>query len=196
MISSSEEMGDLWHQFLEGKFSKTELEEARKEWEPLGRPQGSDSLSFEEFQVAVKRMKKQKAAGPDGIPAEVWQNSALAQNELYFFLKHVWEQECVPKTLVLCVFIMLYKKKGSRDDCTMYRALGLLNHSYKIMSICLLNRMVAETDWFLSEWQAGFRSQRGCRLQGQRPPTTRHIRPDHKGRRAVRRHVHRFRSGI
>ena len=108
-------------------------------------------------------MKRGKATGPDGIPAEVWQNSTVANNELFFFLRHVWEQECVPKTLVLCVFVMMYKKKGSRDDPEMYRALGLLNHGYKILSVCILRRLVAETDWFISEWQAGFRSGRGCR---------------------------------
>ena len=58
---------------------------------------------------------------------------------------------------------MLFKNKGSSDDYTKYRAIGLLNHSYKIMSVCLLNRLVEETDWFLSDWQAGFRSKRGCR---------------------------------
>ena len=31
------------------------------------------------------------------------------------------------------------------------------------MSICLLNRLVKETEWFLSDWQAGFRKERGCR---------------------------------
>ena len=71
----------------------------------------------------------------------------------------------MPKTLVLCVFVMIYKRKGSQDDPDKYRAIGLLNHSYKILSVCLLHRLVAETDWFLSEWQAGFRSQRGCRDQ-------------------------------
>ena len=101
--------------------------------------------------------------GPDGIPAEVWKGSAVANRELFFFLQHVWDQECIPKSLVLCLFVMIYKNKGSRDDPDKYRALGLLNHSYKILSVCLLNRMMTETDWFLSEWQAGFRSQRGCR---------------------------------
>ena len=83
-------------------------------------------------------------------------------SELYFFLKNIWEYECVPKSLVLCAFVMIYKK-GSSEDCANYRAIGLLNHSYKILSVCILNRLIAETDWFLSEWQAGFRSGRGCR---------------------------------
>ena len=96
-------------------------------------------------------MKNAKSTGPDGIPVEVWKGSTVAYSELYFFLKHAWEQECIPKSLVMCVFIMVYKKKDSRDDPDMYRALGLLNHSYKILSVCLLNRLVKETDWFLSE---------------------------------------------
>ena len=33
----------------------------------------------------------------------------------------------------------------------------------KVLSICLLKRLVAETDWFISDWQAGFRGGRGCR---------------------------------
>ena len=163
IIQSEEELGELWQQFLEGKFSATELEEARQEYEPLGPAQASDTLTYEEFAVAVKRMKLRKAVGPDGVPAEVWKRSALANQEVYFFLKHVWEKECVPKTLVLCAFVMLYKKKGSSDDCSKYHALGLLNHAYKIMAICLLNRMVKETEWFMPEWQAGFRNGRGCR---------------------------------
>ena len=162
MIQTSEELGELWRQFLAGKFSASELEVAREEWETRS-PETDDILTEKEFKTALKCMKKNKDTGPDGIPAEVWQNSEVAGDELYFFLKHVWEKECVPKTLVLCVFVMMYKKKGSRDDPEMYRALGLLNHSYKILSVCILLRLVAETDWFLSEWQAGFRSDRGCR---------------------------------
>ena len=164
MIQSAEELGELWQNFLAGKFAATELEAAREEWKPLEQGKDdSDTLTYKEFQKAVKHMKKNKSTGPDGIPAEVWKGSSLANKELFFFLQHVWEQECIPKTLVLCVFVMIFKNKGSRDEPDKYRAIGLLNHAYKILSVCLLNRMVSETDWFLSEWQAGFRGARGCR---------------------------------
>ena len=43
-----------------------------------------DTLSYEEFEKAVKRMEPRKATGPDGVSAEVWKNSALANRELYF----------------------------------------------------------------------------------------------------------------
>ena len=63
-------------------------------------------------------MKKNKATGPDGIPAEVWKGSNLASNELFFFLRHVWEQECVPKRVINKVgsYSTLINKVGSLGD--------------------------------------------------------------------------------
>ena len=58
---------------------------------------------------------------------------------------------------------MLYKHKGSKNDPSKYRCIGLLNHCYKILSQCLLQRLSAETDGYLADWQAGFRKLRGCR---------------------------------
>ena len=58
---------------------------------------------------------------------------------------------------------MLFKDKGSADDPTKCRCIGLLNHMYKALSQCLLVRIDAEAGGFLSDWQAGFRQCRGCR---------------------------------
>ena len=58
---------------------------------------------------------------------------------------------------------MLYKNKGSTNDPTKYRCIGLLTHAYKVLSQILLERLESETEGFLSDWQAGFRKQRGCR---------------------------------
>lgn len=57
---------------------------------------------------------------------------------------------------------MMYKKK-ERNKRTNYRALGLLNHSYKTFSMVLLIRMIPFIDPLLSDMQAGFRTGRGCR---------------------------------
>ena len=121
------------------------------------------AITREEFDHAVDSMKKSKATGPDEIPAEVWQNSNVAREQLFKFLQQVWNKEVVPENLAACIFVMMFKNKGSPDDCSKYRALGLLNHAYKIMSVILLKRLVDECAEFFSDWQAGFRSQRGCR---------------------------------
>ena len=112
---------------------------------------GWDEITREEFDNAINNMKKSKTPGPDGIPAEVWQNSAVAREQLFQFLQKVWNKEEVSANLILCLFIMMFKNKDSPDDCTKYRALGLLNHAYKIMSVILLKRLVEECQDFFSD---------------------------------------------
>ena len=63
---------------------------------------------------------------------------------------------------MLSDMMMTYKKK-SKECRTNYRALGLLNHSYKTFSAVLLRRMVPYIEIRLSDMQAGFREGRGCR---------------------------------
>ena len=81
-INSAEELVELWRQFLSGKFDTTELERARQDLEDLGAPTGTDEDDFNlnDFHAAVHRLKAGKAAGPDGVTAEVWAHSTLAQS--------------------------------------------------------------------------------------------------------------------
>ena len=69
----------------------------------------------------------------------------------------------MPANLAVGVFVMIFKGKGSSDDCSNYRCIGLLNHAYKIMTVILLQRLVAQCESYFSDWQAGFRQHRGCR---------------------------------
>ena len=55
------------------------------------------------------------------------------------------------------VFVMLFKNKGSSDDCSKYRMICLLPHAYKMLSTLLLHRLRFECEGFLNECQAGFR---------------------------------------
>ena len=74
----------------------------------------------------------------------------------------MWETEDIPEEFVIGDMLMLHKKK-LKDVRTNYRALGLLNHSYKTFSMVLLTRIVPYIDPKLADTQAGFRSGRGCR---------------------------------
>ena len=75
----------------------------------------------------------------------------------------IWKHEYVPPELVRAAFVMLFKNKGSVNDPTKYRCIGLLPHAYKLLSLVLLKRIMTECNKFLSDWQAGFRPERGCR---------------------------------
>ena len=85
------------------------------------------------------------------------------KEELFQFIKYVWDKEAIPENLGVANFVMLYKNKGSSDDPTKYRCIGLLNHGYKILAQIILARLLKCSDAFLKDWQAGFRAKRGCR---------------------------------
>ena len=123
----------------------------------------SDPLTEEALVRALRKLKKGKTCGPDGIPGEVYFNCESAARELYDLLSLIWEREFVPAALVRASFIMLYKGKGRVNDLSKYRCIGLLPHAYKILSLVMLERISKECAKFLSDWQAGFRPERGCR---------------------------------
>lgn len=89
IIQSSAELGNLPIVVVpRGKFAATDLETMRKEYTPLETEQRVDTLSYGEFEVTVNRMKNRKTTGAEGVTAEVWKNSTLAKQELYFVLKN------------------------------------------------------------------------------------------------------------
>ena len=117
--------------------------------------------TFDEVESCVKHQKKEKATGPDDIPIEQYQHSKKACEELHQVILTIWDSEDVPEEMVLGDMMMIYKKK-SKDIRANYRALGLLNHSYKTFSMVLLTRIVPLIDPKLSDMQAGFQQGRGC----------------------------------
>ena len=128
----------------------TDLEKLREEYEKLPDSEEDDPLGREEFDAAVKHMRNGKATGSDEIPAEVYKNSKVANELLFNFLKKVWQKEYVPAELAVGIFVMIFKK-GDHDDCSNYRCICLLNHVYKILSVVLMKRLVADCENFLSE---------------------------------------------
>ena len=71
-ISSPHELARVWQEFLHEKFSQTDLEQARAEFEALPESKDAESeLSREEFDQAVKQMKTNKSTDMDKIPSEV-----------------------------------------------------------------------------------------------------------------------------
>ena len=151
--------------FLKKKFAATDREtNVRPAMGPLPPRNPTNIVNQIEFDKEVNGMSKHKATGPDGIPIEVFKASAAAKAMLKELISRMWVEEEVPESFGRAVFVMLFKNKGSSNDPSKYRCIGLLNHSYKVLSSILLGRIQAETDKnFLKDWQAGFRKHRGCR---------------------------------
>ena len=164
LLKSPEEIAAMWFEFLKSKFKETEKESCRAPMPPLPTERTpSDSLTRREFDAALKRLGCAKAAGPDGVPIEAFKFCQVAKDELFAFLQQIWEEERLPQNFTQAKFVMLFKNKGSHKDPSKYRCIGLLNHSYKILSIIILMRLLHASEGFLPDWQAGFRAGRGCR---------------------------------
>ena len=163
-IDNPEMLVKVWFKFLRDKFAATQRErEDRPEWSQLPPRDPTNVITDAEFKAALGTMKKGKAVGPDKIPIEVFKASELAREMLLDLLQRIWKEEKVPESFGRAVFVMLFKHKGSTNDPSKYRCIGLLNHAYKMLSTILLGRLTKETGGYLQDWQAGFRKQRGCR---------------------------------
>ena len=105
-------------------------------------------------------MKSNKAPGPDGIPAEIWKSSEALAEQLHSLLAHIWEKEDVPQQFASIVTI--WKRKGSKSDCSNYREISLLAIAGKILGKVLVKRLTTTIiEPVLPESQCWFRANRG-----------------------------------
>ena len=160
LITSTEQQLEAWAVFLEKKFS-ARPDEALPDLRDIGNEITLPGISLEETKACLNKTKLGKAPGPDGNPAEVFRNNTSIQ-ELNHLLQRIFDTEDIPPDFVLGEMLNFYKKKDKNNRAN-YRALGLLNHAYKVFSRILLKRIVPYIDPKLSDMQAGFREARGCR---------------------------------
>ena len=164
MLQDANAVTTRWYSFLSAKFSATTDErDVRPPMPRLPKATIGNTLSDAEALRAIAKLSSGKACGPDGIPGEAYKNVPACKRTLSKLLQRIWEDEDVPAEFAKAVFVMLYKGKGSPNDPTKYRCIGLLGHAYKALSQCMLVRINDETNGYLSDWQAGFRKERGCR---------------------------------
>ena len=68
----------------------------------------------------------------------------------------------VPDDWQPAVIVPIWKKKGSKRDCGMYRGIPLLSHAGKMYAKVLEQRTRYKVEPFLSQAQMGFRKGRSC----------------------------------
>lgn len=158
-------MVKVCREFLEGKFKTTDAETKRDEFTDLGPQIIADPLTEEAFVRTLWKLKKDKTCGPDAIQSEVWLNCG-ATVRCTGTVSAPWDnlsQEYVSPELVRASFVMLYKNKKAvwmtRPSITVWPCY----HMHIRCSLIMLEWIQNECTDFLSDWQAGFRSERGCR---------------------------------
>ena len=115
-----------------------------------------------EVRKVVKTSPKGKAAGVDGITTEAIHVCCETGIQwLTTIYQNAWEQRIVPEDWQRAKVVPIWKKKGSKKDCSSYRGISLPSHVWKMYEKILEQRTRAKTE-HLSDAQFGFRKGRGC----------------------------------
>ena len=113
-----------------------------------------------ELNLALKKAKKGKEPGPDGIRMELlkWLN-ATNRAELLATLNQWWEEKVAPEELYYARIATIYKK-GETDKASNYRPISLLSSFYKIYMMLIRERIQTGIEAFVTKTQYGFRPAR------------------------------------
>ncbi|XP_029157037.1 uncharacterized protein LOC114929629 [Nylanderia fulva] len=117
-----------------------------------------------ELRDAVRKIKRGKALGPDGVHGKVW---ALAFKDLAEPMKHLYN-ECLktgsfPQVWKKANIVLLPKEGKPRESPLAYRPICLLDKAGKILERIIADRLVYHLYWNgpqLNDKQYGFRAGR------------------------------------
>ena len=141
VFENAQELADAWGVFAKCKFDATKREEEmRVEMPDIGSAHSrrGDLPSTEELEACLQALSNSKAAGWDGVYAEVYKVSAAARESMFEVIIDCVRDEMVPSSMVMGEFVTIYKNKGSSEDMSSYRFICLLTHACRLLSSWLL----------------------------------------------------------
>ncbi|XP_055380733.1 uncharacterized protein LOC129611563 [Condylostylus longicornis] len=104
-----------------------------------------------EIMEAIAKMKKNRAEGPDGIPAELLQadpnttSDILLPIRMEFSHYSVWNSERMPDTWKQGIIVKL-PKKGVLRECSNWRGITILNVLNKVLANIILGRISSKIE--------------------------------------------------
>ena len=117
--------------------------------------------TIDELEKAITMTKPGKAAGPDGIPSEIFKNGGkYLSDKILELFRLIWERESLHPDLRDANIVTIFKK-GSKLDCGNYRGISLLSIAGKLLARIVSYRLCTITEQCLPESQCGFRPNRG-----------------------------------
>ena len=122
---------------------------------PLAEP-----VTIGEVEMALKKLKNNKAAGPDGIQAELYKYSGRpCVSQLVEIINETFATH-IPIDVNSGILCPLQKPAKPKGPCTSLRPVILLNVVRKVLSIVALQRIRPKIDPLIKRYQAGFRRGR------------------------------------
>ena len=106
----------------------------------------TSEFSYTEVQEAIRKLRTNKAPGPDGVINELFQYLDLENiQQLTRCLNILWNKKHVPDEFAFAQIVFLYKK-GNHENPENYRPISLLNTTYNIFANILEARIANAID--------------------------------------------------
>jgi hypothetical protein len=120
-------------------------EENRQEKEKRQHRVGEiEEITREELEQQLRKLKRKKAPGRDGIQNESWiYGTEREVDRLLEIMNGVWKGEGFPQEWKEGIICPIYKK-GEKDTASNYRGITLLNTAYKVYAMIVEERLMKE----------------------------------------------------
>ena len=128
----------------------------------------TQKITMPELQKAIKKLKKKKAPGPDGITNEMLMYlTGASLKKLLEIFNLTWEKGDVPQQWKEAIMIPLLKKGKNKSKPLSYRPISLTSCVCKTMERIINERLqwYLESESILTPEQAGFRQYRSTEDQ-------------------------------
>lgn len=155
--------------YYRGLFSPSEnsfltINENRRDDIPQVTDDESESLitmfTQEEVQTVIFQMERNKALGPDGFPAEFYQDFSETIKDDFMDLFQDFHEGILPLFILNFGIITLLPKMTEAVQIQQYRPICLLNVSVKIFTKVVVNRLTNVADKIIRPTQSAFMPRR------------------------------------
>ena len=158
IITEKEKILERWTEYIGDLFAddRGDRPEIRKSME-------GPEIMEEEVRATLCKMKRNKAAGPDGVVIEmILTLEDFGIDKLTEILNEVYNSGEIPDDLSKSVFIALPKKPGA-IECELHRTISLMSHVVKILLRILMKRARNKIRPEIGKEQFGFVEDAGTR---------------------------------
>ena len=128
VMVNSEAVLKRWKEFFEKLMNEENNRDPRTEKAEVLNEE-VNCVGREEVKNALRRMKKDKAVGPDDLPVEVWK--CMGKMGIEFLTTRLLMGKRMPEEW-RSVLIPIYKNKGDAQCCGNYRGIKLMSHTIKM----------------------------------------------------------------
>ena len=157
VLRDEERVRERWKEYFENLLN----EEYPREQHQNGTPNQGLTVGVTRVEVesAFRKMKNNKATGPDEIPVKAWRAlGGKGVGLLWDLMIKIEEQEHIPDERRESVLVPIYKK-GDVQECQNYQGMKPLSHTMKIWERIVDKRVRGEVE--VAEEQFGFMPGRG-----------------------------------